>query len=70
MGGKKDYGTKKLTQSHNGGRLGYENRYQRDFAEQIWVHRRTADSNPGLPAAELIWIYHMFYQQRQSPQVS
>jgi hypothetical protein len=28
---KKDYGTKKLTQSHNGGRLGYENLYQRDF---------------------------------------
>jgi len=66
---KKDYGTKKLTQSHNGGRLGYENRYQRDFAEQIWVHRRTADSNPGLLTAELIW-YTYVLPMRQSPQVS
>jgi hypothetical protein len=50
-------------------RLGYENRYQRDFAEQIWVHRRTADSNPGLPAVEPI-LYTYVLPMRQSPQVS
>jgi hypothetical protein len=37
------------------------------FAEQIWVYHRTADSNPGLPAVELIWIYHMFYQCASHP---
>jgi hypothetical protein len=59
----------KSSPSRNGGDWATKTAIKADFAEQIRVHRRTADSNPGLPAVELIW-YTYVLPMRQSPQVS